>query len=121
MERNNTEQMKEQMLTGPWYTIISPGNTTGHGGVLYSPFYDDILIDMWLELEDLSRDNFMVLKVTDFLESDDMKRNFTKDRLDNFVERHEYMSEEDWYEQVELFEEFKEHCEKILGKSFFKK
>ncbi len=50
-----------------------------------------------------------------------MQRNFTNDSLDNFVDNHECISKEDWYENEELFIEFKEYCEKKLGKGFFEK
>lgn len=113
--------MKEKMLKEDFYAIISPGNTEGYGGVLFTPFYDDKLVEMWLQLSELSRDNLMVYHVIENTYEEDMSHDFIKDSLNTFIERHEDMCKEDWYENEELFYELKEHCKKILGKDFFKK
>lgn len=113
--------MKEKMLKEDCYAIISPGNTEGYGGVLLSPFYDDKLIDMWLELSALSRDNFIVYKVTESIDEADMSHNFIKDSLDSFIDRYEDVAKECGYVYVDVFEELKEHCENKLGKDFWRK
>lgn len=123
------ELLKKKYFLEGNYMLICPGSTKASGGMLISPFYDSILENAWLELNNFDKreGEFLTVKIDTYKRPISEYRNFIEDSLENFIERFEYLVkiEEDTvaylkeYKKIKTYKELKSHCYEVVGEEYF--
>lgn len=122
------EEILRKKYTGEDYFVaVSTGTTSRSGGLIVSPFWDDILENAWLKLNDFNRVNFFVVQIKSFTKSIDYSENFTETSLEVFLGSYKFLEEMeedsdeywDYMDEIETLKKVKEHCYEVLGKDYF--